>query len=160
MLCTHTWSTYYVNEHRREERGRPEKRYLLLELYVNVVITFLAKLLWYCMYHTWSADSTLPSPPPLLPHPPSLSSQCEFEKLFVHICILLGLQFGQTKNDDSAFQSKYVWPMGETDDSAKNVRILNSLPFSPIDEDFLSLNFPNMILDITCWSVDTQFVSI
>jgi hypothetical protein len=27
----------------------------------------------------------------------------------VRVCTLLGLQFGQTKNEDSAFRSKYVW---------------------------------------------------
>jgi hypothetical protein len=40
--------------------------------------------------------------------PPSLSSQWDEENC-VCVCTLLGLQFGQTKNEDSAFRSKYVW---------------------------------------------------
>jgi hypothetical protein len=53
--------------------GGAEKKYLLLEWYVDVVINFRIKSVYCTVYimSTSSADSPLPSPPPILPHPPS-----------------------------------------------------------------------------------------
>ncbi len=51
----------------------------------------------------------LPLTPPLLHHPPSSWPMRVWE--IMCRCTLFGLQFGQTKNYDSAFRYKYVWSM-------------------------------------------------
>jgi hypothetical protein len=56
-------------------------------------------------------DSPCPHPHPFSDSSPPLPSQLEKEKLCVYVHSLIYNLVSHTENDDSAFRSKYVWPL-------------------------------------------------